>query len=319
MPQSPAFAHRTIAALVALVLLAVCFASWPRRAPRALEDVSATGHAEHAQQATLASPSDAVAVRAAATAPAAAKPAAVAPHPLVTQGVEMMAGKFAGIPGERLPVRNIAREFDSLAARARAGDLVAARTLFMGLWNCQMAPGTPEEFANFLRNIEAPSSELVARAEAMLREQYRHCGGLTQVHRDTYAEWGTTLAEHGDAWAQLGYGDFVRLDPKQPALLRRVAAAREQARAYLERQLALGNALALGKLQHYYINEHLIEADYYQSYRYGWAFVMSQHHRFHARSVTILALVQAESRLTATEVDRAKREATALVAQCCEG
>lgn len=238
---------------------------------------------------------------------------------LVQQAEAAASSAFHAIPGQRLPVDNVAVAFGALAAKARSGDLAAARSLFDALEACRRGPHTPEGLDAALMRASDATPERLEASRAMIRRRYAHCGGLTEAQLATRSQWGEQLAEAGDAMAQLQYQHFVPLEAGEPDYQDRLRDARERAARYLDQQLRRGNAHALGALQSYYIANRLVGRDYYRSYVYGWAYVMSQQENLPPGHAAYLGLANAESHLTPAQVASARSEGTSLQRSCCGG
>ncbi len=241
------------------------------------------------------------------------------------KGREAIGKSFTGKPGQTYTVQNVAVEFESLAQKARAGDLLAARTLFEGLANCETAP------LNFKRmqQMQAITAEGDARAAAegrssdsdpvasqtAIEERFRRCGGLGEDHFLARAEFGRQLADSGDEFARLQYPEWAMPKVEDPDYVAHVADVRTQTSRYLDEELARGNARALRSYAVMHSSPGLGAEDPYRRYLYSYAYAQTP--GLSPGDVTYFALAAAESQLNPEQVARAQREGVALFNKCC--
>ncbi len=231
---------------------------------------------------------------------------------------ETTSGLFAGVPGERLPVANLARQFAELAAKARDGDLTAARALYNAAKECKRSPRTPEDLAKRTMH-DGESGPEIAAGDAIQRRRYTFCSGATDEMLASVPRWAEQLADAGDPVAQLQYQNDVALDGSDPAYQQQLNRARERAMSYLQQQLQGGNPQALFSLQSYYSANRLVSRDPYRAYVYGWAYVLAMGERLPPAHAAFLGLASAETQLTAAQLESARSEGVMLQKKCCGG
>ncbi len=233
---------------------------------------------------------------------------------------------FGGRAGMTYRVQNLAAEFQGLATKAANGDLMAARTLFEGLQNCERAPTSLRQLkrsreitaASFAQNPRPPGDysrgDPVA-SDAMILARYERCNGIDDDHLAQLAKFGSQLAESGDAMARLSYSDFARPRPGTPNGPGKYLEVREQAFRYLDEELARGDERALNAYASIYLSPHYSAKDPYLAYVYSYAAQQREGGPVWNSSHTALRVAQ--SQLTADQISQAQREGVALYRECC--
>ncbi len=243
------------------------------------------------------------------------------------KGREAIGKSFTGRPGETYTVQNLAAEFASLSQQAKAGDLVAARTLFEGLDNCATAPHTLKRMQKMMDITAASDAKALAQgrstgsdpvaSQALIQERFRRCGGLGEEHLLARREFGQLLADAGDEFARLQYQYWAMPTPEAPEYPARLADVRAQTTRYLDEELARGNSRALRSYASMHTTNLLGVEDAYRRYMYGYAYAQTPGLR--SGDIVYFSLAAAESQMTPEQVARAQREGIALFNDCCRG
>ena len=244
-------------------------------------------------------------------------------------------------PRQMYAVTNLAAEFAQLASAAESGDLIAARTLLNRLETCSRAPRTAAALQRKKEKIRSPDytyKDQPGGIPAALRQQdslYQHCGELTEEQSESQSQWVEQLADAGDTAARLLFPfiaqphefDRVDVDQRQERFV-------EQAKAYLNAEIASGNGAALGTMAHAYMRPVIsgsstpFQLDPAMAYRYSYAYAQTpegQSAVAYIKSPTYegmvdLAsntLIRLESQLTAEQIADERREANAILKACC--
>jgi hypothetical protein len=250
------------------------------------------------------------------------------------------ASDFSERPGSVYKTSHLASEFPRLAGLADQGDLVAARTLLEQLQHCQLAPKNVKELEKYARKLRDPNYPHASNPENATRmfEDKRalldHCGELSDEQRDSVAKWSGQLAAAGDSKARLEFpfvaqpSDWERNDFNEQR-----AAFVETARNYLNEEISLGNAEALGAMAHAYMPPVIsgqttpFELDPATAYRYLYAYALTPEGAPTSRIVMPSGeqitdipgaiLARMESQLSAEQIALEREAALRIVQQCC--
>jgi hypothetical protein len=247
---------------------------------------------------------------------------------------------FSERPGSVYRTSHLASEFPRLAGLADQGDLVAARTLLKHLQRCQLAPKNVQELQKYGRKLRDPNYPYASNPEnaARMFEDKRalldHCGELSDEQRDSVAKWSGQLAAAGDSKARLEFPFIAQpRDWERNDFNEQQAAFVETARNYLNEEIALGNAEALGVMAHAYMPPVIsgqatpFELDQTMAYRYFYAYALTPEGAPTGRiimpsgeQITDIPggiLARMESRLSAEQIAHEREAALRIVQQCC--
>jgi hypothetical protein len=257
-----------------------------------------------------------------------------------TSAPDPHATDFSERPGNVYRTSHLASEFARLAELADQGDLVAARTLLEQLQHCLLAPKNVQELEKYGRKLRDPNYPYASNpgnAARMFRDKralFDHCGELSDEQRDSVAKWSGQLAAAGDSKARLEFPfvaqprDWERNDFNE----QRVAFV-ETARNYLNEEISLGNAEALGVMAHAYMPPVIsgqmtpFELDPAMAYRYFYAHALTPDGAPTSRIVMASGeeitdipgaiLARMESQLSAEQIAHEREAALRIVLQCC--
>jgi hypothetical protein len=250
------------------------------------------------------------------------------------------ASDFSERPGSVYKTSHLASEFPRLAGLADQGDLVAARTLLEQLQYCQLAPKNAQELEKYGRKLGDPkypyasNAENAARMLSDTRALFDHCGELTDEQRDSVAKWSGQLAAAGDSKARLEFPFIAQpRDWERNDFNEQRTAFVETARNYLNEEIALGNAEALGVMAHAYMPPVMsgemtpFELDPAMAYRYFYAYALTPEGAPTGRimmpageQITDIPggiLARMESQLSAEQIAHEREAALRIVQQCC--
>lgn len=173
-----------------------------------------------------------------------ALPIADAPPQFGEPGVFLAPGaaRRVNVPKEAFPGAmsmnghpNLAANYDALAARAKAGDIAAARKLGTGLMACRIQRDQLRDVNESISPVrmfrdEAERNSAFARADGVINSEHfrtveRNCEGITEQQIASASDWYLLAAERGDAQSVLGYvtATGLRFDQlvQDPAALQR--------------------------------------------------------------------------------------------------
>jgi len=239
------------------------------------------------------------------------------------------AGDFAEIPGKTYQVASLAGQFDELARKAKAGDILAARTLYNALNQCETSPISEQDLWDQIAKADDPKypyAEMAGSAEQYYWNQvslFKHCGDLSSKQRLSARDWLSTMAENGDKEARVKY--VITGKPKDLAMVdsqeqwdRYVADSRR----YLEEEIGSGNADALESMGLGYSqlvandNSMPFGDDPLSAYKYIYAYTLASSNSIEVGNMIPL-LDKLGSRLTLEQIEMAKGEAEKLAKRCC--
>jgi hypothetical protein len=240
----------------------------------------------------------------------------------VSYAVKATRDRFAGRPGERYPVDNVALSFGDMLRRAQDGDLMAALTLHEDLQTCENGPWDQRAFDRRIANEVARYAEYGGSAYGHAstittnRELYRYCAGLTDDHMTVRARIAGQLADAGNATARLGYlwTALPSGDDHRP-LTETLPPHRERGLEYLRQELERGNPMALSAMGGAYASPRLAMQDVRRQYMYLYAYAQTP--GLNPYDPVYVGLAGAEARLNPSEIAELQREGIALYRTCC--
>jgi hypothetical protein len=295
----------------AFILAAGAFTFWHVRAPRTATGPVSTESAVPTKDASVST--DAEALTASANIERDQVPTA-----LPEQGANVVAA--ANGDTQEDPIFEFARRYGEYARRAEAGDVEAARTLYLNIQTCS-------GFARSAAEVEASIEEQQAQGglktpdaakqsrENQLRDM-RRCSVLSDEQLASLGHWLEVGAELGDADARLrfveGGGPSDKGDGRFYGELR---AWKEQAMRYVEQEIARGNPLALRAAAEGYMYGNAFPRDPTKAYAYAYAFQLSQGQQ---NNSALSAWVQIlRSKVPEGEGNLAEQLGRQVYAECC--
>lgn len=240
----------------------------------------------------------------------------------VSYAVRVISGSFAGRPGERYPVSNVAASFAEMMQRAEDGDLMAALTLYEDLQSCERGPWNQRAFDRRIAREMARyanrggSAYEHASVITVAQQKYRYCAGLNEDHMAARAGIARQLADAGNAMARLHYL-WVALPPADDwrPLTETLPPHRERGLEYLRQELARGNPQALFSFGTAYASPRLDIQDVRREYMYLYAYAQTP--GLNRYDAVYVGLANAEARLAPSEIEALQREGIALYRSCC--
>jgi hypothetical protein len=212
-----------------------------------------------------------------------------------------------------------------LAARARDGDIIAARTLFRGLTTCHGAPLSDRALKRFEEKVENPDYRFYGTEQGRqnlerARSRYRHCNGLSRDQINSKPRWSAQLAEAGDSQARFEYMYLnAPMDVDMKGYPERVEAFRNRALGYLNAEIESGNPHGLLAMA----NSHLpsvvqgqpspFELDPAMAYANYYAYGLTSNPEIDVARI----LVRLETELTPEQIQEARISGTAIFEHCC--
>lgn len=229
---------------------------------------------------------------------------------------------FQAVPGATYEITNLAMQYDSLSQAARRGDLVAARTLHLGLKTCPAyLPRDDRELGQLRAQIDSRErsnfrmpDEPPERGHARLSALLERCGMLQPGAYEPLYALIAQLAAAGDHEARLEFPFADQyIDGRAPDAAQRRAEHPRLALEYVQSELAAGNAQALRAMERIYRDGRLLPADPVLSYAYAYAATFGPgDHR-----VLLETLPGQAARLDAEQRARAERLAREIYQRCC--
>jgi len=180
-----------------------------------------------------------------------------------------------------MPLNELARDYESLASRARAGDAEAAYKLYAATASCKDVAASEADLAGQKKEIQrnAENDKDREAQQHFAQEQFDRCSPLSMGQRREWLEWLAVAARLGNADAQLRYvraatptkGDSEKYWSD-------LESYRNTAAQYLDDQIARGNVDALLTAASVYdanSNADLFKANSVTHYAYLYAYAMA--------------------------------------------
>lgn len=236
---------------------------------------------------------------------------------------------FAEIPGKTYRVTSLAGQFEDLARKAKAGDIMAARTLYNALNQCETSPISEQDLQDQIAKADDPKypyAEMAGSVEQYYWNQislFKRCGDLSSKQRLSARDWLSAMAENGDKESRVKY--VITGKPKDLAMVdyqEQWDSYVADSRRYLEEEIGSGNADALESMGLGYsqliANDHSMPFgdDPLSAYKYIYAYTLASSNSIEVGNMIPL-LDKLGSRLTLEQIEMAKREAERLAKQCC--
>lgn len=239
---------------------------------------------------------------------------------------------------DRYVVKNLAAQFDSLAALANGGDIDAARALYDALLDCHDSPVNARELDDFRRNVSDPSSLFATMTPDMRQRQidertrlYARCGDLSSFQHRSLADWALLVAEAGDAEARRRYAFVGKpTDLTDPQVQEKYEAFVARAKGYLNEAIDHSDASALAAMATAYLpsvirgNEQPFGIDPEQAYAYFYAYGLTgdgDEMMIHTTKGTYNTidgnLAKLEEQLTPEQIASARAKGQAIFDRCC--
>jgi hypothetical protein len=180
-----------------------------------------------------------------------------------------------------MPLADLARDYENLAAKAQAGDAGAAYRLFAATASCKDMATSPGDLAGRLQEIRRNAESDADRAaqERFARGQYDRCAPLGNERRKAWRDWLALSARLGNADAQLRYARAgAPTNRDSDHYWSELESYRNTASGYLEDQIARGNVDALITAASVYdgnSNDNLFKPDVIAHFAYLYAHALA--------------------------------------------